>query len=152
MRMKATPPGTILPSVMSRAGPEGFKQSGTRTNDSFSRGVLVVPAVWPRSTPVPRVATRLTLSASPRVLCFRVEDSGVCFERKFLPWHAICTEKPAMLKAQLSKHDTDLEPAPEFANGAETSLAEQLRLQVEERSFGHTVTPTLLLGRLEKDH
>ena len=44
--MKATPPGTILPSVMSRAGPEGFKQSGTRTNDSFSRGVLVVPAVW----------------------------------------------------------------------------------------------------------
>ena len=57
-----------------------------------------------------------------------------------------------MLKAQLSKHDTDLEPAPAFANDAEISLAEQLRLQVEERYFGRTVTPTPSLWRPEKDH
>jgi hypothetical protein len=37
-----------------------------------------------------------------------------------------------MLKAQLPRHHTDVEIAPEFANDAEISLAEQLRLQVED--------------------
>ena len=55
-----------------------------------------------------------------------------------------------MLKPQLPRHDTDPEWAPEFANGAETSLAEQLRLHVEERSFGRTVTPRSHCGDPKK--
>lgn len=62
----------------------------------------------PRHSPVPRVATRLTFSASARRPYSEIEGSGACFERKSLRWHDMCIGKPAMLKAQLPRHDTDL--------------------------------------------
>jgi hypothetical protein len=42
------------------------------------------------------------------VLYSEAEGSGGCFERNFLRWHDMCIKKPAMLKAQLLAHDTDL--------------------------------------------
>lgn len=57
-----------------------------------------------------------------------------------------------MLKTPSARQDAGIEPAPDFANDADISLAEQLRLQVEERYFGRTVTPMVLLARPEKNH
>lgn len=63
-------------------------------------------AAW-SGAPVPRVATKLTFSASARTRYSEAEGSGVCFERKFWRWHDMCIGKPAMLKAKLPRHDTD---------------------------------------------
>ena len=57
-----------------------------------------------------------------------------------------------MLKMQLQNYDTGFEPAPRFPSDAEIQLADQLRRQLEERYFGHAVSPLPSPLRSGKNH